>query len=67
LVDQEIKSIAWPDNVLVRTIRRGSQEIIPHGDTVIAAGDLLVLGVDHNQRAAAYDAIRKLQDVELDG
>ena len=67
LVDQEIKNINWPDNVLVRTIRRGSREIIPHGDTVIVAGDLLILGVDHNNRPAAYDAMKELQGVELDG
>ena len=67
LVDQEIKNIKWPDNVLVRTIRRGSREIIPHGDTVIVAGDLLILGVDHNKRSAAYDAMKELQGVELDG
>lgn len=67
LVDQEIKNINWPDNVLVRTIRRGSREIIPHGDTVIVAGDLLILGVDHNKRSAAYDAMKELQGVELDG
>ena len=51
----------------MRTIRRGSQEIIPHGDTVIVAGDLLILGVDHNRRPEAYDAMRELQGVELDG
>ena len=57
-----------PNNAILIAIYDDNDEmVIPHGDTVIAAGDLLVLGVDHNQRAAAYDAIRKLQDVELDG
>ena len=34
---------------------------------MIAAGDLLVLAVDQNRRGQVYDAIKKLQGVELDG
>ena len=55
------------DDTLIKVIHRGSQDIIPHGDTVIAAGDLLVLAVDQNRRGQVYDAIKKLQGVELDG
>lgn len=67
LVDQRIEDIAWPEDTLVKTIRRGSKEIIPNGQTKIAAGDMLVLAVDQNRRGAVYDAMKKLQEVELDG
>lgn len=67
LVDEKIEDVKWPDDTLIKVIHRGSQDIIPHGDTVIAAGDLLVLAVDQNRRGQVYDAIKKLQGVELDG
>ena len=38
--------ISWPKDTLVKLIRRGSEEIIPNGQTTIAAGDMLVLAVD---------------------
>lgn len=67
LVDQRIEDIDWPQDTLVKMIRRGSQEIIPNGQTKIAAGDMLVLAVDQNKRGAVYDKMKKLQEVELDG
>ncbi|HEX3075980.1 MAG TPA: ClC family H(+)/Cl(-) exchange transporter [Lachnospiraceae bacterium] len=40
---KEIKSIEWPCHCLLVAIRRGEHEIIPKGDTVISAGDYLVV------------------------
>lgn len=54
-------------NTLVKMIRRGSDEIIPNGQTQIMAGDMLVLAVDQNRRGEVYDMMKKLQGVELDG
>ena len=59
--------IKWPKDTLVKMIRRGSEEIIPNGQTIIVAGDMLVLAVDSNQRGYVYDQLKKLQEVELDG
>ena len=42
--------ISWPKDTLVKLIRRGSEEIIPNGQTTIAAGDMLVLAVDSGRR-----------------
>ena len=67
LVDEKIADVAWPKDTLVKLIRRGSEEIIPNGQTKIAAGDMLVLAVDSNQRGHVYDQMKKLQEVELDG
>lgn len=67
LVDKKVAEIEWPKDTLIKMIRRGSEEIIPNGRTVIAAGDMLVLAVDSNQRGYVYDKLKKLQEVELDG
>ncbi len=67
LVDKKVADVDWPHNTLVKMIRRGSEEIIPNGQTVIAGGDMLILAVDQNKRGEVYDAIKKLQEVELDG
>lgn len=67
LVDKEIKDINWPEHTLVKLIQRGSEELIPNGRTVIVAGDMLILAVDENKRGKVYDAMKKLQGVELDG
>ncbi len=67
LVDEKVADVAWPKDTLVKMIRRGSEEIIPHGQTKIAAGDMLVLAVDSNERGKVYDEMKKLQEVELDG
>ncbi|EFG55437.1 ClC family H(+)/Cl(-) exchange transporter [Lactobacillus amylolyticus] len=67
LVDKKVADIDWPENTLVKLIRRGSEEIIPNGKTVIAAGDMLILAVDQNMRGKVYDEMKKLQEVEFDG
>ena len=67
LVDEKVADISWPKDTLVKLIRRGSEEIIPNGQTTIAAGDMLVLAVDSGRRGQVYDEMRKLQEVELDG
>lgn len=38
---KEIKAIKWPSHCLLVAIKRGEQEIIPKGDTVIYAGEII--------------------------
>lgn len=67
LVDMKISQVNWPENTLVKIVNRDGHDIIPDGSTVIAAGDMLVLEVDTNQRGHVYNEMKKLQGVELDG
>lgn len=67
LVDKKVADVDWPENTLVKMIRRGSEEIIPNGQTKITGGDMLILAVDQNERGHVYDEMKKLQEVELDG
>lgn len=43
---KKIKEVAWPEKCLIVGIDRGDREIIPHGETKILAGDLLVVLLD---------------------
>ncbi|AMV62243.1 Voltage-gated chloride channel family protein [Pediococcus damnosus] len=43
--DQQVRRIEWPKDSILATIRRGSHEIVPSGDTLIIAGDLLIFTV----------------------
>lgn len=67
LVDKKVADIAWPQDTLLTVIHRGSEDVIPDGQTVIEAGDQLVLAVDAGKRGQVYDAMKKLQEVEFDG
>lgn len=43
--DQQVRRVEWPQNSILTTIRRGSHEIVPSGDTLIVAGDLLIFTI----------------------
>lgn len=43
---KKIKDISWPEKCLIVSIERGEKEIIPHGDTTIMSGDVLVFLTD---------------------
>lgn len=38
-----IKEVVWPHNILLVSIQRGNEEILPKGDTVILGGDYITL------------------------
>ncbi|WP_062351854.1 ClC family H(+)/Cl(-) exchange transporter [Bacillus kwashiorkori] len=55
LVGKKVKDISWPNNSLLVLVRKGEQEIAPHGDTIIQAGDFLYISAD----AGLESTIRK--------
>lgn len=59
LVDQQVRDIKWPENSLLTSIRQGEKEIVPHGDTIIRAGDCLIVLVDGNQRYIVQKYLRR--------
>lgn len=40
---KRISEVDWPEGALVAGVRRGNKEIVPHGNTLIAPGDYLVI------------------------
>lgn len=50
-VGVQVRDIAWPTHTLLMSVRRGSRDLIPKGDTELQAGDTLIVLTDHSQRA----------------
>ena len=53
---RRVSEIAWPRDCVIATLRRGQQVLIPHGNTVLKAGDVLVAAVEGDAR----DELRRL-------
>lgn len=48
---KQIKELSLPEECLVVAIKKGEQEIIPRGDTIISSGDFLHVLVNENSAA----------------
>jgi CIC family chloride channel protein len=55
---QLISAVAWPRDCVIASIRRGQQTLIPHGDTVLKAGDVLVAVVEGEARTTLREFCR---------
>ena len=55
-----MKDVSWPDNCLLVSIQRGSQELIPRGKTRLAAGDIVVTMSDERDMAAVHEKMEAL-------
>jgi CIC family chloride channel protein len=56
VADKPIKSIQWPRDCIVASVRRRGHLIIPHGDTILRPGDYLIAVAEPN----AQDSINEL-------
>lgn len=60
---KQVREFEWPHSCLLYSIRRGEQQLIPHGDTQIRAGDTLLISVaPHMRRSAFIRIIAAAQD-----
>ena len=50
---QRIGQVGWPHDCVIASVRRGRRTLVPHGDTILEAGDVLVVV---GQSAAAAEA-----------
>jgi Trk K+ transport system NAD-binding subunit len=57
---KEVKQIKWPKNCLLVCIKRGEKEIIPRGDTLICAGDYIVLMCDEFNESIIRSKLSKI-------
>lgn len=55
-----VRDIKWPKQSLLISIRRGSSQLIPTGDSVIKVGDTLIVTVHHKQRAKVIQYFKSL-------
>ncbi|MGE5224123.1 MAG: Na+/H+ antiporter [Omnitrophica WOR_2 bacterium] len=42
-----VRHVAWPKNFIIANLRRGDETVVPHGDTILRAGDILVAVATH--------------------
>ncbi|WP_088227989.1 ClC family H(+)/Cl(-) exchange transporter [Desulfosporosinus sp. FKB] len=57
---KQIKEIKWPAHCLLVAVKRGEEEIIPKGDTVIYPGDYLVILTNDDKVSKINDALNPL-------
>lgn len=60
LQNKQVRDIRWPDGCLLISINHGEQQKIPHGDTLIHAGDTLVILTTHSNRAHVRNQLEML-------
>ncbi|NLX91453.1 MAG: ClC family H(+)/Cl(-) exchange transporter [Firmicutes bacterium] len=59
---QKIKAIKWPANCLLVAVKRGEQEIIPRGNTVMQAGDYLLVLTNENTAPDVHDQLIQMSN-----
>ena len=52
-----IQELAWPGRSLVVSIKRHGEELLPHGGTVLEAGDVVVLLCDQQELPQVHAAL----------
>lgn len=50
----------WPDNCLLVAIQRGAEEIIPRGQTMLLAGDIIVTMTDERDMPVVHEKMQRL-------
>jgi CIC family chloride channel protein len=59
--DKRVCEVPWPRDSVIATLRRGQRVIIPHGDTLLKPGDVLVIAVEGEAREAVQRLCQKDQ------
>lgn len=57
LDSKQIKEIQWPSHCLLVAVKRGEQEILPKGDTVIYPGDYLIVLTNEDRASKINDTL----------
>lgn len=60
-----VRDFNWPKEMLLISIRRGSSEILTHGDTVMKVGDLLMILTDEGYTKKIKTQIRERSDAAI--
>lgn len=61
---KRVRDVAWPYGCLIVGLRRGEREMVPHGDTVLRAGDYLMVLFSGESEHEARRALRRLCEAE---
>ena len=58
--EKQIKEIVWANRCLVVGVKRGETEVIPTGDTIIKAGDYLIILTEADCEASTRELLEKM-------
>jgi chloride channel protein, CIC family len=59
-----VKEIPWPQDCIITSLRRGREVLIPHGDTLLQAGDLLVAVAERPAKERLHELCYELKKDE---
>jgi H+/Cl- antiporter ClcA len=59
-----VKDIKWPSHCLLVAVKRGGNELLPKGDTIILGGDYLTILTNENRVAKINDSVNKMTGSE---
>ncbi|WP_367295242.1 chloride channel protein [Levilactobacillus yonginensis] len=62
LVGRQVRDIPWPKGALLVSVKRGERAVIPKGDTILRAGDTLVVFTYRANRAFVRQQLAHLND-----
>lgn len=54
---KQIKQVKWPSHCLPVAVKRGGNELIPKGETVIFPGDYLIVLTNEDKASKINDAL----------
>ncbi len=57
LDNKKIKDVKWPSRCLLVAVKRGENEMIPNGDTIILPGDYLIVLTNEDRTSKINDAL----------
>lgn len=60
LANRRIRDIAWPEHCLLVAVKRGERELLPHGDTLLKASDMIVILTNEKNEAEVHDRLEWL-------
>lgn len=60
LAGKQVREVNWPQGALLVELQRGEKVLIPHGDTIIRVGDILVLNVESQTLRTVRQAMKQL-------
>lgn len=57
---KKVSSVKWPEYCLITEIKRGSQKIIPNGDTIICGGDYLTVLTNEDRAGKLNEVLNSM-------
>lgn len=67
LENKYIRDIVWPKHCLLVAVKSGGREVIPHGNTLLRASDMLVILTREKYISEVHDEIEALCRENLPG